>query len=141
MRPLIWVTLEEVALDSVFEDGRLVARTSARQIAERLGINPGTAAGALRVLRDRGLLVVEQEQGPTGRFGLSVYTLRAVAGLNVVQPAPTSDPLAWPAALGQNRDRPITATPDAAFPHTCGHFSPSSLQDPGQEPFELGTAS
>ena len=44
LRPLVWVTLEEVALDAVVEDGRLVARTSARLVAERLGIDPSTGA-------------------------------------------------------------------------------------------------
>ena len=34
LRPLDWVTLEDVALDAVAEDGRLVCRTSARQVAE-----------------------------------------------------------------------------------------------------------
>ncbi len=42
LRPLVWVTLEEVALDAVFENGRLFARTSARLIADRLGVDPGT---------------------------------------------------------------------------------------------------
>ena len=63
LRALAWVTLEEVALDAVAEDGRLVARTSARQVAERLGVDPGTAAGALRVLRDRGLLASNVSTG------------------------------------------------------------------------------
>ena len=58
LRPLAWVTLEEVALDAVAEDGRLLARTSARQVAERLGVDPGTAASALRALRRRGLLAL-----------------------------------------------------------------------------------
>jgi DNA-binding transcriptional ArsR family regulator len=86
MRPLVWVTLEEVALDAVVEDGRLVARTSARQVAEHLGVDPGTAASALRVLRERGLVALEREKGPGGRFGLSVYGLGPVAGLSVVRP-------------------------------------------------------
>ncbi|MGH9106077.1 MAG: hypothetical protein ACRDZX_09605 [Acidimicrobiales bacterium] len=41
LRPLVWVALEEVALDALAEDGQLVARTSARQVAERLGVDPG----------------------------------------------------------------------------------------------------
>ena len=86
LRALVWMTLEEVALDAVAEGDRLVARTSARQVAERLGVAPGTAAGALGVLRDRGLLVLEREQGPVGRFGLSVYVLGPLAGLAVVPP-------------------------------------------------------
>ncbi len=49
LRPLAWMILEEVALDALFEDDRLVARTSARQIADRLGVDPTTAvAKALR---------------------------------------------------------------------------------------------
>ena len=41
LRPLAWVALEEVALDAVAEEGRLVARTSARQVAQLLGVDPG----------------------------------------------------------------------------------------------------
>jgi DNA-binding transcriptional ArsR family regulator len=86
LRPLAWVILEEVALDAVVEDGRLVARTSARQIADRLGINPSTASEALRVLRDRGLISCCREKGLGGRFGLSVYQLGPVTGLSVIEP-------------------------------------------------------
>ena len=86
LRPLAWVALEEVALDAVAEEGRLVARTSARQVAQLLGVDPGTAAGALRTLRRHGLLVLEREKGPTGRFGLSVYVLGRVDGLSVGSP-------------------------------------------------------
>ena len=48
LRALAWVTLEDVALDAVAEDGRLVARTSARQVAERLGVDPCAVARALQ---------------------------------------------------------------------------------------------
>ena len=85
LRPLTWVTLEEVALDAVSESGRLVACTSARLVAERLGVAPAAAAGALRVLRQRGLLVLDHETRPDRRFGLSVYRLEAVPGLAVVE--------------------------------------------------------
>jgi hypothetical protein len=47
LRPLAWMILEEVALDALFEGDRLVARTSARQIADRLGVDPTTVAKAL----------------------------------------------------------------------------------------------
>ena len=85
LRPLAWVTLEEVALDAVSESGRLVARTSARLVAERMGVAPAAAAGALRVLRQRGLLILEHETRPDLRFGLSVYRLEAVPGLAVIE--------------------------------------------------------
>lgn len=96
MRPLAWVILEEIALDAVAEDGRLVARTSARQVADRLGVDPGTAAGALRDLQLLGVLELEREHGPAGRFGLSVYVLGSTAGLTVVRPSAAAPCVASP---------------------------------------------
>jgi hypothetical protein len=107
LRPLAWVTLEEVALEAVPEGGRLLARTSARQVAERLGVDPGTAAGALRNLRERNLVALEREKGPQGRFGLSVYLLGPVAGLSVVRPHTTS-PLVVLPRVGATRVGPAT---------------------------------
>ncbi len=66
LRALTWVTLEDVALDAVAEDGQLVARTSARQVAEHLRVDPLAVAGALKVLRDRGLVRLEPDQGDAG---------------------------------------------------------------------------
>jgi Bacterial regulatory proteins, gntR family len=86
LRSLVWVVLEEIALDAVLEDGRLMARTSARQVAEHLGVNPNTAAEALRGLARRGLVSLAREKGLAGRFGLSVYELRPPAGLTVLRP-------------------------------------------------------
>jgi DNA-binding transcriptional ArsR family regulator len=86
LRPLAWMVLEEIALDAVSQDGRLIARTSARRLAEGLGIDPGTAAGALRALRSKGLVVLERESGLAGRFGLAVYVIESVDGLTVVSP-------------------------------------------------------
>jgi hypothetical protein len=107
LRPLAWVTLEEVALEAVPEGGRLLARTSARQVAERLGVDPGIAAGALRALRERGLLALEREKGPQGRFGLSVYGLRPVAGFSVVRPS-TAAPLVASSHVGASGVKPAT---------------------------------
>jgi DNA-binding transcriptional ArsR family regulator len=103
LRPLAWVALEEVALEAVPEGGRLLARTSARQVAERLGVDPGTAAGALRALREHGLLALEREKGPQGRFGLSVYELQPVAGLSVVRPRAGAPLMAPPPVAGAAR--------------------------------------
>jgi DNA-binding transcriptional ArsR family regulator len=100
LRALAWVTLEEVALDAVVEGGRLVAHTSARRVAERLGINPGTAATGLRALRESGMVRLEREKGPAGRFGLSVYELGPIAGLSVVQ-ARMADPFVVPPSVVQ----------------------------------------
>ncbi|MGA3221028.1 MAG: hypothetical protein ABSE77_18460 [Acidimicrobiales bacterium] len=131
LRPLVWVALEEVALAAAAEGGRLVARTSARQVAEQLGLDAGTAAAALRVLRQRGLLVLEREKGPTGRFGLSVYVLGSVAGLTVLSPRAAdphmdeqgagrppvgSQPVEHPELVSPDIERPCLARPDGAAP-------------------------
>ena len=97
LRALTWVTLEEVALDAVSEDGQLVARTSARQVAEHLRVDPLAVAGALKVLRDPGSIRLEPDQGPARRFGLWVYVLGRLPGLTVVDeglvpPSPLSLP-------------------------------------------------
>ena len=85
LRPLDWVTLEDVALDAVAEDGRLVCRTSARQVAEHLRVEPLAVARALKVLRNRGLVSLEPDRVDMGRrFGLWVYVLGSVTGLTVV---------------------------------------------------------
>jgi DNA-binding transcriptional ArsR family regulator len=137
LRALAWVTLEEVALDTVVEDGRMVARTSARQVADRLRVDPGTVAGALRSLRERGLVALERDRSAAGRFGLSVYLLRPPAGLTVVgpgaaHPCVVSPGLVTPHVDGADRFR----TPGVAG---RGNAAPSSasLQCPGQESLDL----
>lgn len=125
LRPLAWVTLEEVALDAVAEGGRLVARTSARQIADRLGLDPTTVAKALQVLRKHGLVALDREKGPAGRFGLSVYTLGPVPGLTLVSPS-GADPcvvsphvvrpvLAEAGMVASSSGQPCRDTPPLAF--------------------------
>ncbi len=109
LRPLAWLVLEEVALTAVQDGGRWVAHTSARQVAEQVGVDPGTAAGALRVLRDRGLLRLERAKGRAGRFGLSVYVLGSIAGLTVVQPHAVEPLSALPSL-----DQADVAKPDVA---------------------------
>jgi hypothetical protein len=92
LRPLDWVTLEDVALDAVREDGQLVSRTSARQVAERLRVEPLAVARALKVLRNSGLVSLEPDRVDIGRrSGLWVYVLGPVSGLTVVD-APTTLP-------------------------------------------------
>lgn len=117
LRPLAWVVLEEVALDAVVEDGRLVARTSARQVAERLGIDPTTANKALSALRGHGLLTFEREEGPAGRFGLSVYVLWSITGLTVVSPCVKEPCVAPPCLETPTVVDSDPASADASGPH------------------------
>ncbi|HEV2810917.1 MAG TPA: hypothetical protein VGV93_11050 [Acidimicrobiales bacterium] len=92
LRPIEWVVLEDVALDARRDDaGALVAPTSARRVAEHLGLTPGAVARALGALRSAGLVTHARHAGPAGRFGLSAYVLGAVPGLDVLPAAPESD--------------------------------------------------
>lgn len=136
LRPLVWVTLEEVALEAVTEGGRLVARTSARQVAERLGVDPGTAAGALRVLRRKGLLLLEREPGPSGRFGLSVYVLGSLAGLTVRPPRVAEPDVARPSLeqAGQVNTDPGVPDTDGPQPGRPGAAEPCPVQPRLVEP-------
>jgi hypothetical protein len=78
LRPLVWVTLEEIALEASWENGRLVARTSARQVADRLRVDPGTVAGALRVLRSVASSRLNVNNGPVvGSAYRSMYSARS----------------------------------------------------------------
>lgn len=82
--PTAWAVLEDVALDAVpDEEGRLVATTSTRRIAENLGLAPGTASRALSRLREVGLVSFVRQSGAGGRFGLSAYVLGTVPGVAV----------------------------------------------------------
>jgi hypothetical protein len=117
LRPLVWVTLEEIALDASWNNGRLVARTSARQIADRLRVDPGTVAGALRVLRQHGLVALEREQRSAGRFGLSVYVLGPVTGLVVVPPHLAKPTVASPWMVPASLEKPGAGIPDVVVPY------------------------
>jgi DNA-binding transcriptional ArsR family regulator len=135
---LVWVTLEEVALDAVAEDGRWVARTSARQVAERLGIDPGTANNALRDLRRDGLLTLEREHGPAGRFGLSVYVIGSIPGLTVVSPRVVEPGVAQPHIV-RAAGRPGSSSAQSG---RAGPEAPASpLQRVEQEALDLGCPS
>ena len=92
LRPIEWVVLEDVALDARRNDaGALVAPTSARRVAEHLGLTPGAVTRALARLRSAGLVSHTRQVGPAGRFGLSAYVLGPVPGLDVLPAAPEGD--------------------------------------------------
>jgi DNA-binding transcriptional ArsR family regulator len=149
LRPLAWVILEEVALDAVFEGGRVVARTSARQIADRLGVDPTTVAKALQTLRRQGLVTLEREKGPAGRFGLSVYTLFPAPGLTLVSPG-AADPygvlphlvrsvLAEPGMVSPPSDQPCRDTP-ALSDTVQPRMDPPDMERPGVVTSDTGDA-
>lgn len=119
-RPQVWVVLQDLALDAEWRDGRLVASSSARLVAEHLHIDPGTAAAALRALRDRGVAELCQTPGASGRFGLASYTLRLPPGLEIVPP-----PLGTPLTGEPHGDEPHTAKPVPDKPHSESGTTPA----------------
>ena len=127
LRALAWMVLEELASDAVTEAGRLVARTSARQIAARLALDPGTAAGALKLLRDRDLVALERQAGAAGRFGLAVYVLRELDGLSVVAPRGVSPVMAEPCTGLPCVAGPDKETPDMAARRAAPARTPSPV--------------
>ena len=128
--PVAWLVLEELALAAVAVEGGIVAATSARTIAARLGLDPATAARALRTLRERGLIELTRAPGPSGRFGLSVYQLSDLPGVEVMAP---------------RGDSPHTTTPRMEQSHAATQYprhkrtSPVPVSNDGaQGSFDLG---
>lgn len=119
--PMVWAVLEDLALDAEDDAAGEVARSSARRVAEHLGIQPGTAAKALNRLRDQGLVRLVREPGAAGRFGLSVYQLAEIPGLTLIDtPPPRVDPphMDAPHVVTPNTAPPTVASPRMVTPYT-----------------------
>ncbi len=115
--PMAWAVLEDLVLDArVDEHGIVVAASSARRVAANLGVEPGTAARALRRLRDDGFVVLVREPGSDGRFGLSAYQVAGIAGLTIT--ASDRPCVVQPHTVGPRTAAPNAADPPAATAHT-----------------------
>lgn len=113
LRPMPWAVVQAVALLAEADGHDLVARTSARHLADLLGVDHGTAAAGLRVLRKRGVLELRRAGGPAGRFGLSAYVLGDVAELGL---------------------RPCVGSPGAAAPHAANSHTEPRCGEAGAVP-------
>lgn len=120
LRPIEWVVLEDVALDARPDAaGALVTSTSARRVAEHLGLTPGAVARALARLRSEGLVTHVRQPGDAGRFGLSAYVLAPVPGLDVVD-APRAPDASGPDAVAPRAVPPHVERPRVADAHVAG---------------------
>lgn len=106
-----WVVLEVLALDAVDDDGELVARASARAIADTLSVSKDTAAGALRRLADAGLVERQRQHRTGGRFGLGGYVLHLPSGLTTNARAAAAIPPGAPTTPPPVARRQPTRTP------------------------------
>jgi hypothetical protein len=72
-----WAVLCDVTLDAEADaEGRLVAATNVRRIADHLGISKDTAARALARLGHAGLVGRGSARSESGRFVASTYVVR-----------------------------------------------------------------
>jgi DNA-binding transcriptional MocR family regulator len=71
-----WAVLCDVTLDAEPDpEGRLVAATNVRRIADHLGISKDTAARAFARLTNAGLIGRQSGRSSTGRFTASTYAV------------------------------------------------------------------
>jgi hypothetical protein len=139
-RPQAWVVLQDLMLDAEWRDGRLVASSSARLVAEHLHIDPGTAAAGLRTLRDRGVVELTQSSGAGGRFGLAAYTLLLPPGLEVLSPRVDEPCAARPRAGLADRVEPVRQDPCVETPHAVTSSPTEATPDASPRPRRRRTA-
>jgi hypothetical protein len=72
-----WAVLEDIALDATLDaQGRLVAETNVRRIADNLGLNKDTVTKYLRRLREYGFVLQEETRDDgSGRYETCRYVL------------------------------------------------------------------
>ncbi len=105
-----WGILEDIALDATLDvEGRLVAETSARRIADNLGLNKETVTRHLGRLRDFGFVLHEEvRHHGSGRWETARYVLDPSACLERFTTTPRPR---------QNRSSdPCTEKPDTVNP-------------------------
>ena len=132
-RPQTWVVLHDLVFDAEWVDDRWVAPSSARLLAEHLRIDAGTAAAALRQLRDRGVAELTQSSGSAGRFGLAEYTLLLPPGLEVL-PAWKEPRTARPRTGLADRVSPVLHPPCLVAPDTVKSSPKTTTPDAPAHP-------
>ena len=105
-----WGILEDIALDAILDaEGRLVAETSARRIADNLGINKETVTRHLARLRDYGFVLHEEvRHRGSGRYETARYVLDPSACLERFT---TTPPRRQSARSSPCTENPVTVKP------------------------------
>ncbi|MBW3578866.1 MAG: helix-turn-helix domain-containing protein [Actinobacteria bacterium] len=85
-----WAILEDIALDASLDaEGRLVAETNVRRIADNLGLSKNTVTKHLGKLREHGFVLHEEQRDDgSGRYETSRYVLDPSACLERFTHAP-----------------------------------------------------
>ena len=105
-----WGVLEEIAIDATLDtEGRLVAETNVRRIADNLGLNKDTVTKYLRRLREYGFVLQEETRDDgSGRYETCRYVLDPSAcverfthtpskrDVEVIEPCPKTPDMAAP---------------------------------------------
>jgi len=122
--PTAWAVLEDVVLDAIPHEDRWLARTSTRQVADHLGLTPGTVARALARLCTEGIVHREDRRdADTGRFGETVYAVVPVAALRpcVDPPHTVRRSTATPPTAERDTEKRETARQDPEPRSTAAH--------------------
>lgn len=104
---IAWCALEVIAEQAVTDGDALVARVGVRHLAGEMDVATNTAARAVRVLLDRGLLVRSQRRSRSGRFERGLYELVVPAdALAIARGATQPSPAATSPAANRYTRRP-----------------------------------
>ena len=130
-----WAILEDIALDAALDaEGRLVAGTNVRRIADNLGLSKNTVTKHLGKLREHGFVLHEEQRDDgTGRYETSRYVLDPSACLERFTHTPKR-PAGDPAApRPKNRDTEADLDPRPRKWDTATTSQPTGHRDVGQK--------
>lgn len=117
---IAWAILEDIALDARLDvEGRLVAETNVRSIADNLGMSKNTVAKHLTRLRDHGFVLHEEHRANhSGLYTSSRYVLDPSACLERFTHTPTDPAVVSPVEAPRSTDRAESATEEVVGPCT-----------------------
>ena len=130
-----WAILEDIALDAALDaEGRLVAETNVRRIADNLGLSKNTVTKHLGKLREHGFVLHEEQRDDgTGRYETSRYVLDPSACLERFTHTPRRSSSSPAAPRPKNRDTEADRDPRPRKWDTAATSQPTGHRDVGQK--------